>query len=162
MRYDKPRHECLDVQCKLMKCVKVMLSIIESFYLTQMVLCMHFCLLSLVFFFLSVKIVFISIQLVTLGFTHVSYKLVCFISSIAAFVELVDSSNGTTKRGADCGEVQNNKPSGMKLSRKGEKKRVSVVSPRFIQTDVSYVTESTLIFSDMVFCILNHVDLNSS
>ncbi|KAI8571398.1 hypothetical protein RHMOL_Rhmol01G0116900 [Rhododendron molle] len=81
---------------------------------------------------------------------------------VQSFVELVDSSNGTTKRGADCGEVQNNKPRGMKLSRKGEKKRVSVVSRHFIQTDVSYVTEATLIFSDTVFSILNHVDLNSS
>ncbi|KAG5564975.1 hypothetical protein RHGRI_000997 [Rhododendron griersonianum] len=74
---------------------------------------------------------------------------------VQSFIELVDSSNGTTKRGADCGEVQNNKPRGMKLSRKGEKKRVSVVSPRFIQTDVSYITEATLIFSDMVFYFVN-------
>ncbi|KAF7113325.1 hypothetical protein RHSIM_RhsimUnG0137600 [Rhododendron simsii] len=42
VRYDKPRHECLDVQFKLMKCVRVILSIIESFYLTQMVLWIKF------------------------------------------------------------------------------------------------------------------------
>lgn len=72
---------------------------------------------------------------------------------MAAFVELVHSSNGTTQRDADYGVVQVDKPNRMKSSRKGEKKSVSVVPSHFVQTDISTIKGETLIFSSMMLCI---------
>lgn len=74
---------------------------------------------------------------------------------VQSFIELVHSSNGTTQREADNGDVQDDKPKHVKALRKGEKKNVSIVPSHFIQTDVSYIKGETLIFSDMVFYFVN-------
>jgi DNA ligase-4 len=50
--------------------------------------------------------------------------------------------------------VQDSKPTHIKSSRKGEKKSVSVVPSHLIQTDISDIKGETLIFSNMMFCIL--------
>lgn len=75
-----------------------------------------------------------------------------FFFTMAAFVELVHSSNGTTQKGTDYA-VEDNKPKRAKLSR-GVKKNVSAVPSHFIHTDVSQVKGETSIFLNMVFCIL--------
>jgi hypothetical protein len=83
-------------------------------------------------------------------------KIYCLI---AAFVELVNSSNGTTQRGTDYGDLQESRPKRMKFS-KGERKNVSVVPSHLIQTDISDVKGGSSIFSNMMFCILLRVLLN--
>lgn len=77
-----------------------------------------------------------------------------YILQLSAFVDLVHSSNGTTQRGADFGDVQDHKPKRLKSTRTGEKKNVPFVPSHLIQTDISNVKGETLIFSKMVFCIL--------
>ena len=74
-------------------------------------------------------------------------------------MELVHSSNGTTQRGADYGRMQDSKPKRMKSSKKGEQKTAHVVPSHFMQTDVTNVKGETLIFSNMMFCILWWVSL---
>lgn len=76
-----------------------------------------------------------------------------FFLPVAAFIELVHSSNGTMQRAVDSTVVQENKPKRTKLSR-GSKKNLSVVPSHFIQTDVSQVKGETSVFSNMIFCIL--------
>lgn len=71
----------------------------------------------------------------------------------AAFVELVNSSNGTTQKQKESESTQNN-PKVTKTSKRGEKKNVSLVPSQFIQTDVSDIKGKTSIFSNMIFCIL--------
>ncbi|KAI3974480.1 hypothetical protein MKX01_017973 [Papaver californicum] len=73
---------------------------------------------------------------------------------LQSFVDLVNSSNGNT-RGADYGGSQYNKPKRAKPSSKGDKKNVSVVPSHFLRTDVSGVTEETLIFENMMFYFIN-------
>jgi DNA ligase-4 len=83
--------------------------------------------------------------------------MVCVIISfcfVAAFVELVNSSNGTTQRGINYGGLQESRPKRMKSSKKGEKKNVSVVPSHLSQTDVSDIKGDSSIFSNMMFCIL--------
>lgn len=94
-----------------------------------------------------------SVQMI-LYITSALGSFLIFFPSMAAFIELVHSSNGTTQRGADYGVVQVDKPKRMKSSRKGEKKSVSVVPSHFVQTDISAIKGETLIFSSMMFCIL--------
>ncbi|KAI3965743.1 hypothetical protein MKX01_010700 [Papaver californicum] len=73
---------------------------------------------------------------------------------LQSFVDLVNSSNGNT-RGADYGGSQYNKPKRAKPSSKGDKKNVSVVPSHFLRTDVSGVTEETLVFENMMFYFIN-------
>lgn len=47
------------------------------------------------------------------------------------------------------------KPRRTKVSRNGEKNNVTVVPSHFIQTNVSDIKGETLIFSNMMFCILS-------
>jgi len=72
----------------------------------------------------------------------------------AAFVELVNSSNGTTQKQKESESTQDN-PKVNKSSKRGEKKNVSLVPSQFIQTDVSDIKGKTSIFSNMIFCILD-------
>lgn len=74
---------------------------------------------------------------------------------IAAFVELVHSSNGTTQKGtSNSGWQDSNKRKYIKSTGKGRKKSVSVVPSHLLQTDITGITEDSLIFSNMLFCIL--------
>lgn len=74
-------------------------------------------------------------------------------SPLAAFVDIVHSSNGNVHRATDdTVTLENN--SRRKKSSRGAKKTVSVVPSHFIQTDVSQVKGETSIFSNMIFCIL--------
>lgn len=68
-------------------------------------------------------------------------------------MELVQSSNGNTRR-ADDGGLQNENPKHTRNTRRGERKKVTVVPAHCIQTDTSDVREETFIFANMVFCIL--------
>lgn len=74
----------------------------------------------------------------------------------AAFVELVNSSNGTTQKQKESENTREN-PKAIKTSKRGEKKNVSLVPSQFIQTDVSDIKGKTSIFSNMIFCILSHL-----
>ncbi|XP_031271275.1 DNA ligase 4 [Pistacia vera] len=74
---------------------------------------------------------------------------------VQSFVELVHSSNGTTKKEKDYGAPLDYKPKRAKSSRLGDRKNVSVVPSHFIQTDVSNIKGETLIFSNMVFYFVN-------
>lgn len=80
------------------------------------------------------------------------YKSFSFL--IAAFIELVHSSNGTTQRGTDYGGLQDNKLKRRKSSTKDEKRNLLAVPSHFVHTDISGIKEDTLIFSNMMFCIL--------
>ncbi|KAI0497035.1 hypothetical protein KFK09_023363 [Dendrobium nobile] len=73
---------------------------------------------------------------------------------VESFRDLVQSSNGTTQRGVNQGALQlvNAKPK--RLSRKGEKKTISVITPQSIQSDIS-VVKKTLIFANMMFYFVN-------
>ncbi|KAJ6752312.1 hypothetical protein OIU85_002715 [Salix viminalis] len=74
---------------------------------------------------------------------------------VQSFIELVHSSNGTTQNGKGFGDVQTSKPTRVKSSWKGEKKRVSVVPSHLIQTDISDIKGETLIFSNVMFYFVN-------
>lgn len=78
----------------------------------------------------------------------------CFSFVSAAFIELVHSSNGTTQRGKDYGGLQDNKPKRLKSSSREGKRNLLVVPSHFVHTDISGIKEDTLIFSNMMFCIL--------
>lgn len=88
------------------------------------------------------------------------YSLMCcnftflFLILITAFIELVHSSNGNTQRGTDYGGVRHTKPKRTRSFTREEKRNLSVVPSHLVQTDISGVKEDTLIFSDMIFCIL--------
>ncbi|CAN0912488.1 DNA ligase 4 [Linum grandiflorum] len=71
---------------------------------------------------------------------------------VQSFVELVHSSNGTTTKGKEHGD---GKPAPAKSSKRGEKKKVSVVPSHLIQTDVSKIKGQTLIFMNMMFYFVN-------
>lgn len=83
--------------------------------------------------------------------------MISFFSDFAAFIELVHSSNGTTKWGTEYDGKQDSKSKRMKSSKRGEKKNMSVVPCHLIQTDVSSVKGGSSIFSNMMFCILKGV-----
>lgn len=85
------------------------------------------------------------------NFCVLFFQLLVFVP---AFVELVHSSNGTTQKGTEVGNQQDNKTKRKKHTSKAEKKNVSIVPPHFIQTDTSCVKGETLIFSNCMFCIL--------
>ena len=72
----------------------------------------------------------------------------------AAFVELVHSSNGTTQRGTNNSGWQDSKRKYINSTGKGRKKSVSVVPSHLLQTDISGIKGDSLIFSNMLFCIL--------
>ncbi|KAM7512669.1 hypothetical protein LguiB_011544 [Lonicera macranthoides] len=80
---------------------------------------------------------------------------------VQSFVELVQSSNGTTQKGADYESVLEAKPKRGKSSKKGEAKNVSVVPSHFVQTDVSHIKGESLIFSNMMFYFVNSPRTNS-
>ncbi|XP_020879936.1 DNA ligase 4 isoform X2 [Arabidopsis lyrata subsp. lyrata] len=73
---------------------------------------------------------------------------------VQAFVELVNSSNGTTQKQKESESTQDN-PKVNKSSKKGEKKNVSLVPSQFIQTDVSDIKGKTSVFSNMIFYFVN-------
>ncbi|KAH7544705.1 hypothetical protein FEM48_Zijuj01G0014600 [Ziziphus jujuba var. spinosa] len=73
---------------------------------------------------------------------------------VQSFIELVHSSNGTTQRGTDYGGLQDNKLKRRKSSTKDEKRNLLAVPSHFVHTDISGIKEDTLIFSNMMFCIL--------
>ncbi|XP_004487997.1 DNA ligase 4 [Cicer arietinum] len=74
---------------------------------------------------------------------------------VQSFIELVQSSNGTTQRDTEYGSKKDSKPKRMKPSIRGEKKNVSIVPSHLIQTDVSSVTGGSLMFSNMMFYFVN-------
>ncbi|CAF2331015.1 BnaA10g11190D [Brassica napus] len=74
---------------------------------------------------------------------------------VQSFVELVNSSNGTTQKQKESESTQDN-PKVIKTSKRGgEKKNVSLVPSQFIQTDVSDIKGKTSIFSNMIFYFVN-------
>ncbi|EOA15093.1 hypothetical protein CARUB_v10028461mg [Capsella rubella] len=73
---------------------------------------------------------------------------------VQAFVELVNSSNGTTQKQKETESTQDN-PKVNKSSKRGEKKNVSLVPSQFIQTDVSDIKGKTSVFSNMIFYFVN-------
>ncbi|XP_018511250.1 DNA ligase 4 isoform X2 [Brassica rapa] len=74
---------------------------------------------------------------------------------VQAFVELVNSSNGTTQKQKESESTQDN-PKVIKSSKRGgEKKNVPHVPSQFIQTDVSDIKGKTSIFSNMIFYFVN-------
>uniref|UniRef100_A0A1J3K4K0 DNA ligase n=1 Tax=Noccaea caerulescens TaxID=107243 RepID=A0A1J3K4K0_NOCCA len=73
---------------------------------------------------------------------------------VQAFVELVNSSNGTTQKQKESESTQDI-PIVNKSSKRGEKKNVSLVPSQFIQTDVSDIKGKTSIFSNMIFYFVN-------
>ncbi|THU64605.1 hypothetical protein C4D60_Mb01t28220 [Musa balbisiana] len=68
---------------------------------------------------------------------------------VQSFMELVQSSNGNTRR-ADDGGLQNENPKHTRNTRRGERKKVTVVPAHCIQTDTSDVREETFIFANML------------
>ncbi|WJX24110.1 DNA ligase (ATP) [Trifolium repens] len=73
---------------------------------------------------------------------------------VQSFIELVQSSNGTTQRDTEYGS-KDSKPKRMKSSVRGEKKNVSIVPSHLSQTDVSSVKGGSLMFSNMMFYFVN-------
>ncbi|KAL0734964.1 hypothetical protein Bca4012_011174 [Brassica carinata] len=73
---------------------------------------------------------------------------------VQAFVELVNSSNGTTQKQKESESTQDNSKV-VKSAKRGEKKNVSLVPSQFIQTDVSDIKGKTSIFSNMIFYFVN-------
>lgn len=71
----------------------------------------------------------------------------------AAFIDIVHSSNGTTKAITEYGSMQDSKSKRIKSSKREGKKNMSVVPSHFIQTDVSNIKGGSLIFSNLMFCI---------
>ncbi|XP_008451173.2 DNA ligase 4 isoform X1 [Cucumis melo] len=74
---------------------------------------------------------------------------------VQSFVELVHSTNGTTQRGTNNSGRQDSKGKYIKSIGKGRKKSVSVVPSHLLQTDITGITEDSLIFSNMLFYIVN-------
>ncbi|TKY72770.1 DNA ligase 4 [Spatholobus suberectus] len=74
---------------------------------------------------------------------------------VQSFIELVQSSNGTTQRDTKYGSKQDSKPKRTKSFTMGEKKKMSIVPSHLIQTDVSSVKGGSLIFSNMMFYFVN-------
>ncbi|XP_022149863.1 DNA ligase 4 isoform X2 [Momordica charantia] len=74
---------------------------------------------------------------------------------VQSFVELVHSSNGNTQRGTDNSGWQDSNRKFIKSTGKRRKKSVSVVPSHLLQTDISGIKEDSLIFSNMLFYIVN-------
>lgn len=80
--------------------------------------------------------------------------------SIAAFVDIVHSSNGTTQRVTDDNSLKNDDTKRSKANKKVEKKKcVSIIPSHLMKTDVSGLKGETLIFANMIICILSCVIL---
>lgn len=78
---------------------------------------------------------------------------------IAAFVDIVHSSNGTTQRVADDNNLKNDDTKRSRTNKKVEKKCVSIIPSHLMKTDVSGLKGETLIFANMIFCILSCIIL---
>ncbi|KAK3023554.1 hypothetical protein RJ639_044639 [Escallonia herrerae] len=133
VRYDKPWHDCLDVECRWITriiCFSSLLSILIPFKLL-----------------LRTSVVSLYLNKFT-----VYARSVIFLP-FAAFVELVCSSNGTTQWGAVNQKLQDDKPKRLKSVKKGDKKNASLVPFHFVQTDISHVKGESLIFSGMMVWI---------
>jgi DNA ligase 4 len=75
---------------------------------------------------------------------------------IAAFVDIVHSSNGTTQKAADDNSLENDNTKRSRTNKKGEKKKsASIIPSHLMKTDVSGLKGETLIFANMIFCILS-------
>lgn len=74
---------------------------------------------------------------------------------IAAFVDIVHSSNGTMHRAADDNSLKNDNLKHSRTNKRGEKKNVSIIPSHLMKTDISGLKGETLIFADMMFCILS-------
>ncbi|XP_054805220.1 DNA ligase 4 [Prosopis cineraria] len=74
---------------------------------------------------------------------------------VQSFIELVHSSNGTTKASTEYGSMQDSKSKRIKSSKREVKKSMPVVPSHLIQTDVSNVKGGSLIFSNMMFYFVN-------
>ncbi|EXC31206.1 DNA ligase 4 [Morus notabilis] len=72
---------------------------------------------------------------------------------VQSFIELVQTTNGTTHRGTDSAAVQHSKQKRTKSSTREDKKKLSVVPSHLVQTDISGVKEGDTIFSGMMFWI---------
>uniref|UniRef100_A0A0D9W947 DNA ligase n=1 Tax=Leersia perrieri TaxID=77586 RepID=A0A0D9W947_9ORYZ len=75
---------------------------------------------------------------------------------VQAFVDIVNSSNGTTHRAADDDNGLKNvnlKPS--KTNKKVEKKNVSIIPSHLMKTDISGLKGETLIFANSMFYFVN-------
>ncbi|PPS04581.1 hypothetical protein GOBAR_AA16074 [Gossypium barbadense] len=75
---------------------------------------------------------------------------------VQSFVELVHSSNGTTQKGTEQENQPDSKTKHKAHARKADRKNVSIVPSHFIRTDTSCVKGETLIFSNLMFCILQY------
>ncbi|XP_058723320.1 DNA ligase 4-like [Vicia villosa] len=74
---------------------------------------------------------------------------------VQSFIELVQSSNGTTQRDTEYGNKKGSKQKQTKSSTKGEKKNMLIVPSHLSQTDVSSVKGGSLMFSNMMFYFVN-------
>ncbi|XLS89875.1 hypothetical protein HN51_065883 [Arachis hypogaea] len=72
---------------------------------------------------------------------------------VQSFIELVQSSNGTTQR--DTETKQGGKSNRIRSSIRGEKKIMSIVPSHLTQTDVSSIKGDSHIFSNMMFYFVN-------
>ncbi|XLR61418.1 hypothetical protein HN51_004695 [Arachis hypogaea] len=72
---------------------------------------------------------------------------------VQSFIELVQSSNGTTQR--DTETKQGGKSNRIRSSIRGEKKNMSIVPSHLTQTDVSSIKGDSRIFSNMMFYFVN-------
>ncbi|PON55992.1 Ribosomal protein [Parasponia andersonii] len=74
---------------------------------------------------------------------------------VQSFIELVQTSNGSTHGGTVSGRVQQSKQKGMRSTTRKEKRNLSVVPSHLVRTDISGVKEDSLIFSGMMFYFVN-------
>lgn len=73
---------------------------------------------------------------------------------IAAFVEIVHSSNGSMYKAEDDKSLKNDNLKNPKINKRGEKKNVSIIPSHLMKTDISGLKGETLIFANTMFCIL--------
>jgi DNA ligase 4 len=70
----------------------------------------------------------------------------------------VHSNNGTIQRVADDNSLKNDDTKHSRTNKKVEK-CVSIIPSHFMKTDVSGLKGETLIFANLIFCILSSVIL---
>jgi hypothetical protein len=75
---------------------------------------------------------------------------------IAAFVDIVHSSNGTMHKAVDDDSMKNDNTEHSRTNKKGEKKKksTSIIPSHVMKTDISGLKGETLVFANMIFCIL--------
>jgi DNA ligase-4 len=73
---------------------------------------------------------------------------------IAAFAEIVQSSNGTMHKAEDDKNLKNDNIKNPKTNKRVEKKNVSIIPSHLMKTDISGLKGKTLIFANTMFCIL--------